>query len=159
MWMWVYNVSLHLFQTRPLRPIEQWGMVNVETLDLSETDGPEWRSQQSTHPAVVVAIDVNVHKKLDWWRGWPRAVDICQWTLSSAPNHPIFIDAARKVVNSTRFVEQWDLDRAARIAELQSTQPDGWQSEVQDLQSQKKDHALTVMEWTGPGLFSDAVLG
>jgi alpha 1,6-mannosyltransferase len=112
----------------------------------------------STHPAVIVSIDVNVHSRMDWWKMWPRAVGICQWTLSSAPNHPIFIDAVRRVVNSTRVVEQWDINHDAEIQRLNDEQPDNWRSRIKQLQSQKKGHALSVMEWTGPGLFSDAVL-
>lgn len=36
--------------------------------------------------------------------------------------------------------------------------PDGWEKQVQELKGMKKDHAMNVMEWTGPGLFSDAVM-
>jgi alpha 1,6-mannosyltransferase len=127
-------------------------------LDLSSTDGPDWHKSLATHPAVMVGIDVNVHGLLDWHRGWPRAVGICQWTLSGAPHHPIYIDAARRVVNATRVVEAWDREQAVKIAELERDQPEGWEKQVQDLKGMKKDHAMNVMEWTGPGLFSDAVI-
>lgn len=142
-----------------MRPIEQWGHVDVEYLDISVTDGDDWRRSLITSPAVVVAIDVNVHAKLDWTSGgWPRAVGICQWTLSSTPNHPIMLDAVRRVVNSTRVVEKWENGRKVEIDTLQREQPEGWQGRVNELQGQGRDHALNVMEWTGPGLFTDAVM-
>ncbi|EIW65789.1 hypothetical protein TREMEDRAFT_70437 [Tremella mesenterica DSM 1558] len=139
--------------TLPLRPIEQWGHVRVEYLDISVTDGSDWRSKLSTYPAVIVAIDVDVHAKKGWDKEWPRAVDICQWTLASVPNHPIFLDAVRRVVNSTRVVEAWEIWRAEEIVKLEEAGED-----ASDLRGQHTDHAMSVMEWTGPGLFSDSVM-
>lgn len=132
--------------------------MDVEFLDLSDTDGKHWKRTLSRHPSVVVSIDVNVHARMDWWQQWPRAVGICQWTLSGAPYHPIYVDAARRVVNSTRVVEAWDNNRLLVIQQLKEERPDGWEERVADLRNLGKDHAMSVMEWTGPGLFSDAVL-
>jgi alpha 1,6-mannosyltransferase len=107
----------------------------------------------------MVAIDVDVHAKMDWWEGWPRAVGICQWALSGAPYHPIYLDAVRRVVNSTRVVEAWEEARSTQIAELKDKMPDGWMDEISNLLGQGREQAMEVMEWTGPGLFSDAVMG
>lgn len=96
---------------------------------------------------------------MDWWAQWPRAVGICQWTLSGSPNHPIYLDAVRRVVNTTRVVEQWEMDRALEIARLQDEKPPGYEYTVVELQAQGRDHAMHVLEWTGPGLFTDAVFG
>jgi alpha 1,6-mannosyltransferase len=107
----------------------------------------------------MVAIDVDVHAKLDWHLGWPRAVDICQWTLSGAPHHPIYLEAVRRVVNSTRVVEAWEEERKVEISRLEGEGLEGWQEQVDELKAQGRNHAMEVMEWTGPGLFSDAVIG
>jgi alpha 1,6-mannosyltransferase len=131
----------------------------VEYLDISKTDGPRWKASLSSHPSVIVAIDVNVHAKLDWWEGWPRAVGICQWTLSGAPYHPIYLDAVRRVINSTRVVEAWEEERQAMIDRLEDDRPEDWEMEVAMLRAQGRSTAMEVMEWTGPGLFSDAVIG
>lgn len=111
----------------------------------------------STFPTVMVAVDVDVHAHPSWATGWPRPLGICQWTLSSAPNHPIFLDAARRVVNATRVVEAWEKDRTAKIEDLRESQPEEWEQKIEQLKGQGRDHAMNVMEWTGPGLFSDAV--
>ncbi|KAL7421127.1 hypothetical protein Q5752_004012 [Cryptotrichosporon argae] len=140
--------------TRPLRPIEQWGHTRVEYLNLSTTDGEAWRTTLSTYPAVIVAIDVDVHAHPAWASGWPRPLGVCQWTLSSAPSHPIFLDAVRRVVNATHVVRDWEMWRAAEIKLLTAK---GRQEEADELRGQGRDHAMNVMEWTGPGLFSDAV--
>jgi len=125
---------------------------------LSDTDGEDWKSSLSSEPAVIVSIDVNVHSRMDWHSQWPRALGICQWTLSGAPYHPIYLDAVRRVVNSTRVVETWDQIRSVKIEQLEREQPEGWKDQVGRLRGEGKDHAMNVMEWTGPGLFSDAVL-
>ncbi|CAD6575672.1 MAG: membrane-bound alpha-1,6- mannosyltransferase Initiation-specific [Tremellales sp. Tagirdzhanova-0007] len=144
--------------TLPLRPIEQWGHTNPEYLDISATDGKSWRSLLTASPAVIVAIDVDVHSHPDWAKGWPRPLGICQWTISSAPSHPIFLDAVRRVVNSTRIVEAWENLRAQNISRIEKARPPGWQYQVTQLLSMRRSRAMNVMEWTGPGLFTDAVL-
>ncbi|WVQ93038.1 hypothetical protein IAU59_000102 [Kwoniella sp. CBS 9459] len=141
--------------TRPIRPIEQWGHTNVEYLSLASTDGLNWRSKLSTHPAVIVAIDVDVHSYEHWEDSWPRPLGICQWTLSSAPSHPIFLDAVRRVVNASRVVQDWEF---WRMTEIQRLNDEGKSNEAQELADQHRDHAMNVMEWTGPGLFTDSVL-
>ncbi|OWZ53328.1 alpha 1,6-mannosyltransferase [Cryptococcus neoformans 125.91] len=144
--------------TRPIRPIEQWDQLNTEYLDLTATDGPSWKTALSTHPAVVVAVDVDVHAKQGWERYWPRPLGICQWTLSSAPNHPIFLDAVRRVVNASHVVQAWEEQRDEKITRLEREQPWGWSREVNRLQKLGRNEAMNVMEWTGPGLFTDSVL-
>lgn len=143
--------------TRPVRPIEQWGSLNVELLNLSHTDGPDWESALSTHPAVIVAVDVDVHAlpQDNWSVNWPRAWGICQWTLSSAPHHPIFLDVTRRIVNSTHFVQDWDTARHARADALRS---DDRPAEADALLARPTSDALSVVEWTGPATFTDAVL-
>ncbi|WVQ81321.1 hypothetical protein IAT38_003444 [Cryptococcus sp. DSM 104549] len=141
--------------TQPIRPIEQWGQVSVEYLDLTATDGPTWRSALTTHPSVIVAVDVDVHAFRKWEAQWPRALGICQWTLSSAPNHPIFLDAVRRVVNASHVVQDWEEWREGELARLEQ---EGKKKEANELRGQGKEHAMSVMEWTGPGLFTDSVL-
>ncbi|WWC72912.1 uncharacterized protein I206_106876 [Kwoniella pini CBS 10737] len=141
--------------TRPIRPIEEWGKNSIELLDLSKTDGEEWKLKISTNPAVIIGIDVDVHNKKGWENEWPRPLGICQWTLSSSPNHPIFLDAVRRVINSTRVVENWE---NWRINEIEILKSKGENEKVEELKSQHRDHAMNVMEWTGPGLFTDAVV-
>jgi alpha 1,6-mannosyltransferase len=143
-------------QTKPIRPIEDWGRTNVEYLDLSSTDGPDWRSKLSAEPSVIVAIDVDVHSLTNWADfGWPRPLGICQWTLSGAPSHPIFLDAARRVVNATRVVEDWEEERVWAIENFERL---GKKKEAEQWRKAGKDHAMNVMEWTGPGLFTDSVI-
>ncbi|KIR64011.1 alpha 1,6-mannosyltransferase [Cryptococcus bacillisporus CA1873] len=144
--------------TQPIRPIEQWGQLDIDYLDLTATDGPSWRTALSTHPSVIVAVDVDVHSKQGWEHSWPRPLGICQWTLSSAPNHPIFLDAVRRVVNASHVVQAWEERRDEEITRLERERPRGWSQEVDRLQKLGRSEVMSVMEWTGPGLFTDSVL-
>lgn len=106
----------------------------------------------------MVAVDVDVHSKQGWEHSWPRPLGICQWTLSSAPNHPIFLDAVRRVVNASRVVQAWEERRDEEITRLERERPRGWSQEVDRLQKLGRSEVMSVMEWTGPGLFTDSVL-
>lgn len=60
---------------------------------------------------------------------------ICQWTLGGGPNHPIFIDAVRRVVNATRYIEGYISDIPRKIEELEETTPPNWRKEIKQLQA------------------------
>ena len=98
---------------------------------------------------------MNVHQKLDWARHWPRPLGICQWTLGTAPSHPIFIDAARRVVNSTGIVKHWHESNALEIKRLKQ---EGNTEGAAMVEGKNVAEIMNVMEWTGPGLFTDSVL-
>lgn len=124
----------HLTQTRCVRPIVDWGKTNVETLNISATDGPDWLEKQADEPQIIVALETDVHGMLDWGKYWPRPAGVCQWTLSGSAYHPVLLEVVRRVVNHTEVVER---------AAVEESIP----------------QALQVVEWTGPGAFSDAVFG
>lgn len=65
---------------------------------------------------------------------WPRPLQISQWTIASARAHPILIDTLRRLVDTA----------------LASPPP--------PLADGSPAPRLSVMEQTGPGPFTDAVL-
>lgn len=88
----------------------------------------------STHPAIIVGIEFHTPKHKGWTWNWPRPLQICQWTLASAPHHPIYLDTIKRIINATETVrEQW--------------------TGVGD-----REDIVSVMEWTGPPVYTDAVL-
>ena len=93
---------------------------------------------------------MDVHAKLDWTlSGWPRPLGICQWALSSAPHHPIMLDAVRRVVNATHVVADWEADRDRKVERLRK---EGKEDEAREWEAKGDVEAMSVMEWTGPGL-------
>ncbi|KAG7531417.1 hypothetical protein FFLO_04338 [Filobasidium floriforme] len=150
-------------QTYPLRPIDEWGKIKPEIYDISSTDGPreDWvKVVETTEPSVVVAIDVDVHQLLDWGKSWPRPLGICQWTLSGAPHHPIYVDAVRRVVNATQYIaHQIEVVLPEEIVRLKDERPNGWKAQVKKMKKmiRTQQGILPIMEHTGPGLWSDSV--
>ncbi|KAL1413712.1 hypothetical protein Q8F55_001494 [Vanrija albida] len=124
--------------TKPIRRIEEWGHLDVDVLDIEQTDGPDWHDKMATNAAIMVGFETDVHEKEGWFHYWPRPVGVCQWALASAPSHPIMLEVVRRVVNGTHFVQEHE-KRAEREGHAE------------------RDAALSVIEWTGPGAFSDAV--
>lgn len=126
-------------------------------LDLSVTDGPDWLAKQTTEPAVIIAIESDVHaiREAVWAAKWPRAMGMCQWTLSSAPYHPIMLDVTRRVVNHTHIVDEWESQRTAEVAALRES---GDEVAADELLGKPTAEVMPIVEWTGPAAFTDAVL-
>ncbi|GFZ45636.1 hypothetical protein JCM24511_03364 [Saitozyma sp. JCM 24511] len=104
--------------TRPIRPIEQWGLRRVEVLDLTSTDGPDWRSNLTTHPGLIIGTETDVHSHPHWLEsGWLRPLGMSRGTIGSAPNHPIILDAARRAVNHTRVAQKLREERIAKVVQ------------------------------------------
>lgn len=140
------STLLTLSKTMPLRPIEHWGANTVEYLDISPTDGPHYLSTLSAHPSVIISVEIDVNNDNYKWF-WPRPVQICQWTLSGAPFHPIYMDVVKRVINSTRVIEESGVDW-----DLESVGEDG------NERGRRREELVSVLEWTGPPVFSDAVM-
>ncbi|GAA5893422.1 hypothetical protein JCM5296_004871 [Sporobolomyces johnsonii] len=79
-------------------------------------------------PSLIVGIEADVGNRKDWHQFWPRPLQVSQWTMASARGHPVLLDVVRRVV---------ELALEPRNANAKS---------------------LSVMEQTGPGQFTDAVL-
>lgn len=162
--LWRYLKILHTggvytdIDTQPIRPVEHWGQNHVEYLDISLTDGPDWMDHLSSHPALIVGFESDVHRDKKWGRSIPRALGVAQWTFAAAPNHPILLDAVRRVVEATKIVEEWEKWRIAETERLQLLRKPGWKDKVRELSGMQREDKVSVMQWTGPGMWSDSVM-
>mmetsp|Transcript_5909 Transcript_5909/g.19017 ORF Transcript_5909/g.19017 Transcript_5909/m.19017 type:complete len:298 (-) Transcript_5909:436-1329(-) len=77
----------------------------------------------------IVGIESDSIGRKDWKRWFPREMQISQWTFAARPGHPILHDVVNRVLVKS--------DAMLALPELNDT---------------------SVMEWTGPGVFTDAVL-
>jgi hypothetical protein len=85
---------------------------------LTPTDGPDWRSNLTTHPGLIIGIETDVHAHPHWLEsGWLRPLGISRGTIGSAPNHPIILDAARRAVNHTRVAQRLREERIAQVVQ------------------------------------------
>lgn len=98
--------------------------------------------------------------------------------MAGTPGHPIYLDSIRRVVEAMSIVKKWDMERKDKATEL-LTQLTGsgstlkdrkkmfadeeWWTKLRDLLTVDpfdKEHGgqMSLIEATGPGAFSDAVL-
>lgn len=89
-------------------------------------------------------------------------IQIVQWTIASAPSHPILQSAILRILHSTSKAIDWSHTHQTKIDSLKQK---GKTSEAKELEKisvldEPRDGGpVGVMDWTGPGLFTDAVLG
>ncbi len=105
-------------------------------------------------PSVIVGIEADVGDRADWHDWWPRPLQIVQWTLASAPHHPIFVDALLMIQRQTAEGLSWLFERPLEIARLQAegdVEAAEKLSEATMASDPKEGGPLGIMEWTGPG--------
>jgi alpha 1,6-mannosyltransferase len=94
--------------------------------------------------------------------GRHRGLQIVQWTIASQAHHPILIDTVRRIVETGTVAKAWQI---TNTRETQALEAAGWLSEAKQLRQgkkpwdgDKKGDPLSIQEWTGPAVFTDAVL-
>lgn len=162
--------------TQPVAPIAEWGQEDVQWYNVNRTDGPNWHAKFADQDAaIVLGVDVDVHSDLDWQRIWPRPLGICQWALASAPAHPILLEVVRRVVRNTAYVRamrEYEESKKALEAQEKSFRAAKARLEEEGRTALQIDRPLVqhdspkeedfdhlgVINWTGPGVFTDAVM-
>lgn len=94
--------------------------------------------------------------------GRHRGLQFVQWTIAAAPHHPILLDAVRRIVETTTVAKAWGITQTRHIQALEA---EGKRGQATSLRQAKKPweldakgDPLSIQEWTGPAVFTDAVL-
>lgn len=88
-------------------------------------------------------------------------MQIVQWTMASAPHHPISLDALLRITHATAEAVDWAHEHMKEIKDLRDSGRYGDSNKLleTDVLSNPKDGGpIGVMAWTGPGVWTDAVL-
>lgn len=89
-------------------------------------------------------------------------LQIVQWTMASAPSHPIALSALLRIFHSTAQAITWAHEQAQVITELRaqgkSFEANVLEKELSVLKEPSEGGPVGVMAWTGPGVWTDAVL-
>ncbi|ELU44527.1 rhomboid family protein [Rhizoctonia solani AG-1 IA] len=101
-------------------------------------------------PSVFVGIEYSGTRS-DWHKWWPRPLQIVQWTFAAAPFHPILIDTLRRVYHVTAIVE-------ANKGKNQTSNATDLEGHWVGGELLRDDGTISIMEWTGPGVFTDSVI-
>ncbi|QRV86322.1 glycosyltransferase family 32 protein [Ceratobasidium sp. AG-Ba] len=123
-----------------LKSISNWGSG-------ADVKGPEMTGP----PSVFVGVEADVGTRSDWHKWWPRPLQCTQWTFSAAPLHPILIDTVRRIHYVTAVVEA---HKNATASEGSGQNKSHWLGR----ELLREDGSVSVMEWTGPGVFTDSVI-
>ncbi|KAI7667784.1 glycosyltransferase family 32 protein [Hortaea werneckii] len=92
----------------------------------------EWVPQEvprSTY-GLVIGIEADPDRP-DWHEWYSRRIQFCQWTIQSKPGHPVLVDLVATITEETL--------KRKKASELD------------------KQHMKSVVEFTGPGVWTDAV--
>ncbi|KAG8886432.1 membrane-bound alpha-1,6- mannosyltransferase Initiation-specific [Tulasnella sp. 332] len=111
-------------------------------------------------PSVVVGVEADVGGRADWNEWYARPVQIIQWTLGSTPSHPILLDCLSRIANTTQRISTWSAERDAKVAQLRAEGSIQAAEKIANARSwvdPKFGGHASVMEWTGPGVFTDSV--
>jgi alpha 1,6-mannosyltransferase len=101
---------------------------DIDTTNLKPIS--QWVPSGLQDYGLVVGIEADPNRP-DWHKWYARRVQFCQWTIASKPGHPVLVSIVAAITEET-------LLRQAR-AELD------------------EDHMKIVMEFTGPGIWTDAI--
>lgn len=97
---------------------------------------PVWlpSSVDPTEVGLVVGIEADPDRP-DWADWYARRIQFCQWTIQSKPGHPVL----RNII--ANITEQTLEKKAAGTLDISSA----------------KDRGSSIMDWTGPGIWTDSV--
>ncbi|WVQ85821.1 hypothetical protein IAT38_007989 [Cryptococcus sp. DSM 104549] len=112
-------------------------------------------------PSMVVGLEADVGDREDWFDWWPRPIQIVQWTMASTPSHPIALNALLRILHSTAHAISWSHQnaRVVKILKDQGKYADAKAVASINVLAEPKDGGpVGVMGWTGPGVWTDAVL-
>lgn len=136
---------------------ERW----VAPSDRARIDAGEDIDTVLGRPSVVVGIEVDVQGRGDWHTWWPRPLQIVQWTMAAAPHHPIALSALLRVVHRTARAASWAADHwraVQRALAANDTERAMHLMQTTALDEPASGGPVGIMDWTGPGVWTDAVL-
>lgn len=148
--------------TKRLKEISRWGSGANDF-----QDGEGWMpagmngGESLPGPSVILGVEADVGDREDWYEWWARPLQIAQWTLSSTPLHPIYLDVLLQITRQSAYAYDWQEQKPARVKALREA---GYGEEADKLEhatissEPKEGGPLGIIHWTGPGVWTDAVL-
>lgn len=85
---------------------------------------------------LIIGIEADPDRE-DWADWYARRIQFCQWTIQSKPGHPVLRDIVAKITEETLR------RKSTHSLQLPSS----------------KDRGSQIMDWTGPGIWTDSVFG
>lgn len=107
---------------------------DVDTQDLKAI--PNWIPDgvSPSEVGLIVGIEADPDRA-DWKQWYARRIQLCQWTIQAKPGHPVLRDIVARIVDKTLTKKR------EGTLDLPSSKAAGGE----------------IMDWTGPGVWTDAV--
>lgn len=165
--------------TFPLKNINDWPSLNKTFLNTIQSvnnnnlryknlDENNLKSSDWNEPGFVVGIEADPDRQ-DWNDWYARRIQFCQWTIQSKPGHPILRELIINITSTTLL----SVDQTGRSSKYKNlidlNHPNDYNVNYRDkrLFDKNYDHAVLkksdnvdgtdIMNWTGPGIFSDII--
>ncbi len=102
-----------------------------KALPFNLSDSP---TTENSPPGIIVSFEIPAVFKTNWKSaGYVRGLQVVQWTMAAKSCHPIFIDVLARIVKK-------------------------YEDAIEQRGTAYTDDILHVLNWTGPGVFTDAVI-
>ncbi len=104
---------------------------DIDTAPLKSIDSWASTVHDNTHAhGIGLAIGIEADANREDWNDWfARRIQFCQWTFQAKPGHPLLREIIARIVESTL------------------------------LDGGREYNSKDVLEWTGPGIWTDVILG
>ncbi|AET37637.1 initiation-specific alpha-1,6-mannosyltransferase Ecym_1409 [Eremothecium cymbalariae DBVPG len=162
--------------TYPLKPFNEWfflspaGLKDYMNKKIGYGPAGNQNGQGSTfEPGLVIGIEADPDRS-DWADHYARRIQFCQWTFQSKPGHPILrelivnitattLHSTDKLISDIKLPlhtieksHQVDYNVNYRHKKMHSLDFD-----VEAKKTSENTDGTDVMNWTGPGIFSDII--
>lgn len=163
--------------TIPLKPLTEWPSLNKTFVkNMRESNVPlRYRNYNpsasgeldaSDLPGFIIGIEADPDRP-DWSDWYARRIQFCQWTIQSKPGHPILRELILNITATTLnsaassdfpkelFDSNYLLDYNVNYRHKRFNDKKYDHSMLKD---SKNTDGTDIMNWTGPGIFSDLII-
>ncbi len=88
-------------------------------------------------------------------------MQIAQWTIASAPRHPVSLSALLRILHATARAIDWNQEHVAEVTALNEEglyEKSQALLDVNVLSVPSDGGPVGIMDWTGPGVWTDSAL-
>ncbi|CAI4039232.1 hypothetical protein SMKI_07G2110 [Saccharomyces mikatae IFO 1815] len=160
-----------------LKPIDTWPSQNDSWLsDMINTNKPipykNWKGSPHTsdkishQPGLVIGIEADPDRD-DWNDHYARRIQFCQWTIQAKPGHPILRELILNITATTLASVQHPGVPINEMIDLRYEKDYNVNYRLKrrndenykhtELKNSDNIEGSDIMDWTGPGIFSDII--
>lgn len=160
--------------TIPLKPFDSWPSLNKHKMKTLRKENSPIPFKSSKNPRVpddepgfIIGIEADPDRA-DWNDWYARRIQFCQWTIQSKPGHPILRELILNITATTLYSVADTKSQSKNLIDLSyvndynvNYRDKRGLNETYPHEEAKKNKNVDgtdIMNWTGPGIFSDITL-